>query len=168
MIRRHEGSIEIKSKLNKGTTFTIDLPALTDAIRPNGVEPGQTMQSLRVLVVDDQSAIREIISAHLAEDQHIVETAADAREAMKKFRADRFDLVITDRAMPQVSGNDLDASIKEVQPREPVIMLTGFVDLINESGGRSKNVDLVLSKPARLDDLRKAIFDVMVQNSAPN
>jgi signal transduction histidine kinase len=168
IIRRHGGSIEIKSKVNKGTTFTINLPVLTEASRPHGVEPGQTMQSLRILVVDDQPAIREIVSAYLAEDQHIVETAVDAREAMEKFRADRFDLVITDRAMPQVSGDDLAASIKEVQPREPVIMLTGFVDLINESDGRSKNVDLVLSKPARLNDLRNAIFDVMTQNSVAN
>jgi CheY-like chemotaxis protein len=140
----------------------------TEAIQADSVAAGQRMQALRVLVVDDQPAIREIVSAYLAEDQHIVETAANAREAMEKFGVDRFDLVITDRAMPEVNGDELAASIKEVQSREPVIMLTGFADLINESGGRPKNVDLVLSKPARLDDLRKAIFDVIVQNSSAN
>jgi signal transduction histidine kinase len=168
IIRRHGGTIEIRSQLNKGTTFTIYLPVPTEAIQADSVAAGQRMQALRVLVVDDQPAIREIVSAYLAEDQHIVETAANAREAMEKFGVDRFDLVITDRAMPEVNGDELAASIKEVQPREPVIMLTGFADLINESGGRPKNVDLVLSKPARLDDLRKAIFDVIVQNSSAN
>ena len=168
IIRRHGGSIEITSRLNKGATFTIYLPVPTEAIQADSVAAGQRMQALRVLVVDDQPAIREIVSAYLAEDQHIVETAADAREAMEKFRVDRFDLVITDRAMPEVNGDELAASIKEVQPREPIIMLTGFADLINESGGRPKNVDLVLTKPARLDDLRKAIFDVIVQNSSEN
>jgi signal transduction histidine kinase len=168
IIRRHGGSIEITSQLNKGATFTIYLPVPTEAIQADSVAAGQRMQALRVLVVDDQPAIREIVSAYLAEDQHIVETAADAREAMEKFRVDRFDLVITDRAMSEVNGDELAASIKEVQPREPVIMLTGFADLINESGGRPKNVDLVLTKPARLDDLRKAIFDVIVQNSSEN
>jgi signal transduction histidine kinase len=168
IIRRHGGSIEITSQLNKGATFTIYLPVPTEAIQADSVAAGQRMQALRVLVVDDQPAIREIVSAYLAEDQHIVETAADAREAMEKFRVDRFDLVITDRAMPEVNGDELAASIKEVQPREPIIMLTGFADLINESGGRPKNVDLVLTKPARLDDLRKAIFDVIVQNSSEN
>jgi signal transduction histidine kinase len=168
IIRRHGGTIEIRSQLNKGTTFTIYLPVPTEAIKADSVAAGQRMQALRVLVVDDQPAIREIVSAYLAEDQHIVETAANAREAMEKFGVDRFDLVITDRAMPEVNGDELAASIKEVQPREPVIMLTGFADLINESGGRPKNVDLVLSKPARLDDLRKAIFDVIVQNSSAN
>ncbi len=112
-------------------------------------------------MVDDHPAIREIVSAYLAEDRHTVETAADAREAMKKFRAEHFDLVITDRAMPEISGDELAASIKEIEPNEPVIMLTGFADLINETGQRSENVDLIVSKPARLDDLRRAIREVM-------
>ena len=80
---------------------------------------------------------------------------------MMKFRSHRFDLIITDRAMPEISGDELAASIKELEPNKPVIMLTGFADLINESGGRSENVDLIVSKPARLDDLRKAILKVM-------
>jgi signal transduction histidine kinase len=163
IIRRHGGTITIKSELDQGTTFSIFLPALQGAMQPESVEAHQTMQALRVLVVDDHAAIREIVSAYLAEDQHIVETASSAQEAMEKFRANVFDLVITDRAMPEVSGDELAASIKELQPREPVIMLTGFADLINETGDRSKNVDLVLSKPARLDDLRKAILEVMPQ-----
>jgi signal transduction histidine kinase len=161
IIRRHGGKITIKSKVDQGTTFSIFLPVLKEAMPPESVEAHQTLQALRVLVVDDHAAIREIVSAYLAEDQHIVETAASAHEAMEKFRANVFDLVITDRAMPEVSGDELAASIKELQPREPVIMLTGFADLINETGDRSKNVDLVLSKPARLEDLRKAILEVM-------
>ncbi len=96
----------------------------------------------------------------------MVETAGDATEALKKFRADRFDLVITDRAMPEVSGHELAASIKEIEPLRPVIMLTGFDDLIEANGGPSRNVDLVLNKPARLGDLRKAILEVMPEKRA--
>src|SRR5205814_711912 len=95
------------------------------------------------------------------EDRHIVTTACGAREALEKFRAEQFDLVITDRAMPDISGDALAASIKELEPREPVIMLTGFADLVNETGQRSESVNLVVSKPARLDDLRRAILKVM-------
>jgi CheY-like chemotaxis protein len=161
IIRRHGGSIEINSKLNKGTTFTIYLPVPEEVIESTDVEVEATVDPLRVLVVDDHAAIREIVSAYLAEDRHTVETAADAREAMMKFRSHRFDLIITDRAMPEISGDELAASIKELEPNKPVIMLTGFADLINETGGRSENVDLIVSKPARLDDLRKAILKVM-------
>jgi FixJ family two-component response regulator len=72
--------------------------------------------------------------------------------------------VITDRAMPETNGDELAASIKRMSPREPVIMLTGFEDMVNHCGQRSKNVDLVVGKPARLDDLRKAILEVMPES----
>ena len=161
IIRRHGGTIAIRSALNKGSTFTINLPVPDEVIQSTDVEVELTVDPLRILVVDDHPAIREIVSAYLAEDRHTVETAADAREAMTKFRAEHFDLVITDRAMPEISGDELAASIKEIEPTEPVIMLTGFADVINETGRRSENVDLIVSKPARLEDLRRAILEVM-------
>lgn len=161
IIRRHGGTIAIESKLGKGSTFTIHLPIPKEKLAPTRRQKSQSVRPLNVLVVDDHPAICEIVSAYLAEDRHTVETATNAEEAMKKFRAHPFDLVITDRAMPETSGDELAASIKQLAPREPIIMLTGFADLINESGKRSENVDLVLSKPARLDDLRQAIVKVM-------
>lgn len=161
IIRRHGGRITIESALNKGTVFTIHLPVSKDAIKSIEVESDRTIPALRVLVIDDHPGIREIVSAYLAEDRHVVETAANATEALEKFRAGNFDLVITDRAMPEVNGDQLAASIKELRPQEPIIMLTGFADVINASGGPSRHVDLVVSKPARLDDLRKAILEVM-------
>ena len=161
IIRRHGGNISIKSELNEGTTFTIFFPVPKKA--PDPFIPGseRSVRPLRILVVDDHPAIREIVSAYLAEDRHLVATASSAREAMERFCTERFDLVITDRAMPEVNGNELAGMIKELQPREPVIMLTGFADLMLEGDHSTENVDLVLSKPARLDDLRKAIATVM-------
>ncbi|HEX4638860.1 MAG TPA: response regulator [Chthoniobacterales bacterium] len=162
IIRRHGGTIEIASKVNQGTTFTIHLPVFDETKEPVFSRPEtQAMQSLHVLVVDDHPMIRDIIGAYLAEDRHVVTTAANAREALHKFQTDRFDLVITDQAMPEMSGEELAASIKQIQPREPVILLTGFADLFNGTRKNGDTVDLVLSKPARLDDLRKAIVDVM-------
>lgn len=164
IIRRHGGTIDIESELNRGTTFTIYLPVTKEALQPIVDGPEKTMRPLRVLVVDDQPAIREIVSAYLTEDRHMVATAGTSREAMEKFCTERFDLVITDRAMPEGNGDELAATIKELQPREPIIMLTGFADLMNGSSEPSRNVDFVLSKPARLDDLRKAILAVMPEN----
>lgn len=167
IIRRHGGRINIESVLNKGTAFTIHLPVPKHTIRPVEVGFERTIAPLRVLVVDDHPGIREIVTAYLEEDRHKVETAGNAAEALDKFRADHFDLVITDRAMPEVNGDQLAASIRELRPQEPIIMLTGFADLINANGGPSRHVDLVVSKPARLDDLRKAILEVMPDHETP-
>lgn len=162
IIRRHGGTITVESGLNKGTTFTIHLPVPNEPVLPMISGVVKKVRPLRVLVVDDHPAICEIVSAYLAEDRHVVETATGAREAMEKFRASKFDLVITDRAMPEINGDELAAAIRRIDPREPVIMLTGFADLMRETGQRSEHVDLVLSKPARLEDLRKAILEVVL------
>jgi signal transduction histidine kinase len=166
IIRRHGGSIDIESELGKGTTFALYFPVLKGELRPAPVSAEQIIGKLRVLVVDDQPEILEIVRAYLEEDHHVVATALNAREAMERFCTERFDLIITDRAMPEMNGDELAASIKQLEPREPIIMLTGFADLIIDSDQSSKNVDLVLSKPARLDDLRKAIMTVMPDHSA--
>jgi signal transduction histidine kinase len=165
IIKRHGGTISIDSRLKEGTIFTIYLPVpeqpIEQALAP---ELRKEMCPLRVLVVDDHPGIREIVSAYLVEDRHKVETAAGAEEAMDKFRDEQFDLVIMDQAMPEINGDGLAAMIKRTHPTEPIIMLTGFADLMNEVGERSKNVDLVLRKPVRLEDLRQAIDDVMHAN----
>lgn len=161
IIRRHGGTISVESRLNRGTTFVIILPIPNEPIAPVARAVPKEVRPLHVLVVDDHEGIREIVSAYLAEDRHIVETAASAKEAMEKFRAGRFDLVITDRAMPEINGDELAATIKRINPSKPVIMLTGFSDLMNNLGAIAENVDVMLSKPARLDDLRKAILEAM-------
>jgi CheY-like chemotaxis protein len=165
IIRRHGGTIDITSKINQGTTFIIHLPVFDEQDVPVYLRrETESMQSLHVLVVDDHPMVRDIVSAYLAEDHHVVATAGSAREALEKFQRDRFDLVITDHAMPEINGQELAASIKHLQPHEPVILLTGFADLVNQTSDQSSDVDLVLSKPARLDDLRKAIFEVMCRS----
>jgi len=165
IIKRHGGTIGIDSRLKEGTNFTIYLPVpeqpIAQALLP---EPRREVCPLRVLLVDDHPGILEIVSAYLVEDRHRVATAVDAREAMNKFRDERFDLVIMDQAMPDTNGDELAAMIKRIRPAEPIIMLTGFADMLNEIGERSKNVDLVLSKPVRLDNLRQAIENVMHPN----
>ena len=165
IIRRHGGTIDIASKMNQGTTFTIHLPVFDEQDTPVYLlRETEAMQSLHVLVVDDHPMVRDIVGAYLAEDRHVVATAGSGREALEKFHRDRFDLVITDNAMPEMSGQELAASIKHLQPHEPVILLTGFADLVNGASDQSSDVDLVLSKPARLDDLRKAILEVMCRS----
>ena len=72
----------------------------------------------------------------------------------------RFDLVVTDRAMPVMGGDELAASIERLAPDTPVIMLTGFGDLMAAKGEQPTGVDAVIGKPVTLDALAGAIRQV--------
>jgi len=158
IVRRHGGNIQVRSRLNHGTTFVLQFPVPDQPIETISTKPVQAVHPLHVLVVDDNAGIREIVSAYLAEDRHTVETAADGVEAMEKFLRTDFDLIITDRAMPRMNGLEFAAKVKRIKPKEPVILLTGFADVMGET---EANVDRLLNKPARLDDLRKAISGIV-------
>ncbi|MBI3973952.1 MAG: response regulator [Chloroflexi bacterium] len=82
---------------------------------------------------------------------------ADGKEALQRFRAGDFDLVITDRTMPGMSGDQVAAAIKRAAPGTPVILLTGYGDLMAASGEQPPGVDLILAKPLTMSALRQAI-----------
>jgi CheY-like chemotaxis protein len=113
--------------------------------------------SLKILIVDDEPSILEVVSACLRCDGHMVATAASGREALEKFRRNRFDLVVLDRVMPEMSGDQTAHFIKQLKRDIPVIMLTGFGALIEVTGSQSQTVDVVLSKPVTIEALRSTI-----------
>jgi len=161
IIQRHGGTIEIASEKGVGTTFAIHLPATTaerEAAKPVTQRLDRT---LRVLVVDDQEIICELIAEHLASDGHTTASAADGHEALELFRDGLFDLVITDQSMPMMNGVQLGAAIKAISPETPVVLLTGFGDEMLAMGGHPPGVDLVLGKPVSHANLRRAIFQAM-------
>lgn len=159
IIERHRGKLEIDSAPGHGTTFTIRLPIAEASAFQDPVDfaEGGSKSSLNVLVVDDEPRVLEVVSAYLRCDGHSVSTAASGREGLEKFRRNRFDLVVLDRVMPEMSGDQTARFIKQVNDRIPVIMLTGFGALIEVSGSQPMAVDVVLSKPVTLDALRKTI-----------
>ena len=93
-------------------------------------------------------------------DGHVVETASNGKEALAMFDAGKFDLVITDFAMPNMKGDELAAAIKTRAPGQPVVMITAYAEMLQASGTPLSGVDHVISKPFLLEDLRKAIAKV--------
>ena len=163
IVRRHEGRIDIHSKPDAGTSVSIFLPL---AKIPSAAEPIAPFvaevdgRPLRVLVVEDEDMVREVISYYLAEDQHEVTLASNGREGLDKFRGGEFDLVLTDRSMPEMNGDQLAAAIKSLKPAQRLILLTGFGDLMNSAGERPDGVDLVVGKPFTMTTLREAIATI--------
>jgi len=159
IVDRHRGKLEIESAPGQGTTFIIRLPkADTSAIQdPENSAQAELKSSLNVLIVDDEPRVLEVVSAYFRCDGHSVSTAASGREGLEKFRRNRFDLVVLDRVMPEMSGDQTARFIKQVNDRIPVIMLTGFGALIEVSGSQPAAIDVVLNKPVTLDTLRATI-----------
>jgi signal transduction histidine kinase len=166
VVRRHEGTIEVDSAPGKGTTFVIRLPrrvpALFQEAAPAGAarETPRKRRGLRILVVDDEEKVLELVKEYLAADMHTVDTAPNAAEALAKLDRATYDVVITDWAMPGMNGDQMSLKAKERSPGTPIIMLTGFHETVKAHGEIPAGVDLLLTKPPTLDALRGAISRV--------
>ena len=148
VVARHRGRLEIESRKGIGTTVRMIFPSEKSA--------ADSMRR-RVLVVDDDPMIREVITAYLTEDSYTVEVAANGREAIEKFCAGDFDIVLTDRSMPEMNGDQLAREIKRRRPNVPVVLLTGLGDVMIVAGEKPEGVDLVMSKPFTMAGLQNAL-----------
>jgi signal transduction histidine kinase/CheY-like chemotaxis protein len=157
IVKRHRGTMDIESTVGKGTTFIVLVPADTSQSREDAPRTQVRSGPLHVLVVDDEPIARDVLSEYLMGDGHTVDTASNGREAFEKFKAGRYAIVITDRAMPEIGGDQLAAMVKEASPDTPVILLTGFGDLMNAAGEKPDGVDMVVKKPIRLATLREVL-----------
>ncbi len=118
------------------------------------------LQQKRILVVDDEPFVCDAVKMMLNFDGHVVDTASNARDALAIFDQGKFDLIITDFAMPEMKGDELAAAIKAKCPNQPVVMITAYAEMLQASGKNMPGVDLVISKPFLLENLRDAIAKV--------
>lgn len=162
IVRRHDGAIDVESAPGRGTTFTIRLPVRARAKGPAGATGTAVLhRKLHVLLVEDERAVRDVVREFLLDDGHTVVTAVNGRDGLEKFASDRFDLVITDRAMPEMGGDEMAAAIRRRSPSRPVLMLTGFGDIMDAEGEKPEGVNLVVGKPVTPEGLREAIRRVL-------
>jgi PAS domain S-box-containing protein len=162
-VQRHRGAIAVDSTPGQGTTFSIRLPIHAHTAAAPVEEPTETPRRLRVLVVEDDPLVRMAVTEQLSSQGHTVQSATNGLEGLDTFMSGRFDLVLTDRAMPEMGGDQLATTIKQISPAKPIIMLTGFGDLMTVKGERPAAVDAVVSKPVTLDTLTAAIRQVFAR-----
>ncbi|MBS0658607.1 MAG: response regulator [Verrucomicrobia bacterium] len=156
IVQRHGGSLELESELGQGTTITLVLPLHpSPPVGASDSTGGAEARSLRVLVIEDEAMVRDLLVQALEVEGHRVTGAENGEEGMRKFLAEAFDLVITDMAMPGMSGEQVAALVKQRESQTPVILLTGFAEFLERKSVPS--VDVVLSKPVDMLGLRKAV-----------
>lgn len=163
IVKRHGGSISIESEPGRGTGVTIFLPA-ADGESPERQETRkepEKAQPASILVIDDEEQFTQVFAEMLSECGHAVAWARSWNEASDKMRDKDFDLVFTDLGMPEVSGWQVARNIKEIRPQTPVVLLTGWGASLEEAKLEESKVDMVLTKPIKMEDLSGIITEAL-------
>ena len=114
-----------------------------------------------ILVVDDEAYVCDALKMLLTLDGHEVATANSGSEALALFDLRPFDVVITDYSMPAMKGDELAAAIKLKNPAQPIVMITAYVEVLTGTKSPLNGIDVLVSKPFRLEQLREAIAKVL-------
>ena len=162
IVNQHGGDIWADSFLGKGTTFHIELPVTDheagESSQTNVIQP-PVSEAKRVLVVDDEPVIRQLLHRALAMDGLAVDLAEDGEEALRRPRSSAYDCIILDLKMPGMSGHQLYRAIGDQggELTKKVIFITGDIassdtlNFINQAG------NLALTKPLDLDQVRQSV-----------
>ena len=172
IISRHDGAITLESEVGRGTTFHITLPkADADAERRGREATGAAeapaplalparAERLRILVVDDEAPLREILREMLEHQGHEVVLAGSGREALESFGAGKFHAVFTDIGMPGMNGWELARSIRDLDGQVPIAVITGWGNAVDLQQQSAAGVNWVVTKPFTADRIAELTRDV--------
>lgn len=149
LIQRWGGRLTVRSHPGLGTTFILKLPEARtekDGEERREAGPGRNVPK-RLLVVDDEREVLELLGDMLRLMGHHVTTEHDSRKALELLDSQFFDLILTDLGMPDVNGWDIAERAKACRPRVPVILVSGWGAQYEDEDLSHRGVDLVCSKP---------------------
>jgi len=154
------GGIEVESRVGHGTTFTVYLPWLSAAEAvPAALERAPRGNGETILLVDDEEALVRLGEEALAELGYEPAGFTSAAAALEAFRAspERFDIVLSDESMPEITGSELAAQIRAIRPGMPILLMSGFVTpALNARAQKLGGIE-VLGKPLVGRDLARAL-----------
>lgn len=156
IVTRHEGTIEVESDLGEGAKFTLGFPACSaklevkggdGAALPHLVRPG------RILVIDDETSIAQLLEDALTGVGHTVEIAVSGREGVELAKVSEFDLVMTDLGMPDMSGWEVASTIRRERPDVPIVLVTGWGTTLSTDEVERCGINAVVHKPFEIQEL---------------
>jgi CheY-like chemotaxis protein len=116
-----------------------------------------TPNTKKVLVIDDQPIVTDLLVSVLERMNYQSQVASCGKEGLEMFGKERFDLVITDLGMPDISGWEVSQAVKQKRPDVPVVVITGWGVDPDPNKVRDSKVDLIITKPFQVDQLEKTI-----------
>jgi len=166
------GAVRVYSEPDKGTQFYVYFPVEKSSFEKQSVQTHETIQggTETILLVDDEDAIITMEKRMLERLGYQVTSRTSSIEALEAFRGspDKFDLVITDMAMPDMPGDNLSVELTKVRPDIPVLLCTGFSETMSEEKAASLGIKGFLLKPIIIKDLAQKIREVLESNKTKN
>ena len=167
VVTRYNGTITVESVVGEGTTFELRFPLIkaesSEEAAPSAPAPPRGTECL--LLVDDEPALLQMYQKVLAKYGYTVEGRTNSTEALELFRQtpDRFDVVITDQTMPQMTGAELSEAILQIRPEMPIILCTGYSASLSPQIAKAMGISKYVMKPLIIPDLARIIRKVCDQ-----
>ncbi len=173
IVKRHQGEMKVESSEKKGTTFTISIPIFSRAASgEKKVAVPKKILPKKILVIDDEVGIGDVLKMIFQDEGHQVVLAKSARQGLDKFKQDKFalaftgfedkfDLVLTDLGMSGMSGWQLAKEIKKIDPDMPVGLITGWTVPTTKEKMKEQGVDFILFKPFDYSKVVKEVNAVL-------
>ena len=169
IVEAHGGTLTLDCPEMGGAVFTITLPACLAAASDDADGPSRELAPGRrkILIVDDEAEIREILSDILTGAQHRVATVASGREALERMAAERYDVILTDIRMPDLDGRTLYREIERRWPEQAarVVFVTGdsLASRLHEFASECGRP--VIEKPFVPKDVRRVVAEIAGQGA---
>ncbi len=164
IMKAHKGLITVESESRKGTTFNVFFPLIQyGAITESTVfEPIPTGNE-RILFVDDEEALANLGKRMLQNFGYKVDAITSSIKALEIFQAkpEKYDLIITDTTMPKMTGEKLAKKLISIRPNIPIILCTGFSEVVSEEKARALGIRAYITKPFIMSDLARIIRTVL-------
>ena len=165
IIKSLHGDITVYSEPGKGTTFHVYLPVTkaTEETVQERVTKVLPTGNERILLVDDEDVIARMRQKTLEKQGYNVTALTDSVETLHTFQKipDKFDLAIIDMTMPKMTGAELARQVLAIRPDMPIILCTGFSDLINEEKAKRLGIRKYLMEPVLKRDLAAAVREML-------